>query len=191
MTHSAIAIIAFICLLTSAGGLDAQTAKKEYPEPEFNDKLYYYDEEKNELSDAERGLLTEDSRTSSFTSQESFYFVNGEKSAFRIKKGQKICFMLKWYNDHLDPNAYYTLMKMNYNPRKKRREIVLEQTSTMVHSSKQANVKVYYKTKKVKETKDQNNSVYVLRLFILDNLEPGEYVWKYERTDALFFGVDE
>lgn len=184
------ALAALACLLTTAT-MHAQAAKKEYPEPEFMDKLYYYNEEKNELSDAERGLLTEDSRSSSFTSEESFYFVNGERSSFRIKKGQKTCFLLKWYNDHLDPNSSFTLMKMSYNARKKRREVVLEQTSTMVHSSKQANVKIYYKTKKVKEAADQYSAVYVLRLFIIENLEPGEYVWKYGRSDALFFGVDE
>jgi hypothetical protein len=190
MQNNYIKFIFFICLSISTVKMKGQSEKKVYPEPEFTNKPYYYNEATNELADAQPGNLIQDSRTSGYNSEEEFYYVEGEKSNFRIKKGQKIYFLLKWSNDYLDPNAEFVLMKMKYNPRKKRREVILQQSSS--YSSNAADVKMFFKTKKVQEILDENNHVEnVLRLFIIENIEPGEYVWKFNSSDALFFGVDE
>jgi hypothetical protein len=189
LIHTASAI-----LLLSSFSVDAQTPAKTYPEPEFKDTPYYFDESKNELVNMQSASFTQDTRTSGFSSEEEFYYTEGEKAAVRIKKNAKMIFVTKWTSPDRDPTDYYQLMKLKYNPKKKRREVVMEQKSTYNNSKNAADVMIFFKTKDgqdIWDPEDKSYPKYYIRTFVVENLEPGEYVWKYGLRESLFFGVDE
>ncbi|MGZ3885043.1 MAG: hypothetical protein ACXVPQ_02760 [Bacteroidia bacterium] len=171
----------------------SQTTAKKYPEPDFQEKPYYFDEAKNELIEMQAGNLIQDTRRSGYIKAEEFYYVDGEKSTTRFKKSAKILFVTKMQTLESDPAEYFKLMKLNYNPKKKQREVVTEQQGTYNNSKNPTNVKIFFKVKNGQEIYEAGTDYpkFYIRVLVVENLEPGEYVWRYGLRDAAFFGIDE
>ncbi|MGZ3885045.1 MAG: hypothetical protein ACXVPQ_02770 [Bacteroidia bacterium] len=168
----------------------AEPAKKEYPVPSAQQKVYYYAEADNETEDLQTAYLSSDDRSTGFKTKEYFYMTPGEKCPMRIKKKAQLYFLVMFYDARFDPTQNYHLMKMNINAKKQRRECVVNKSSDWTGSSNTKFSYIAYSQKKVVDkTKDDG----VVRMFTVENLEPGEYVWTngWADGDAWFFGVDE
>lgn len=165
-------------------------AKKEYPVPSSQQKVYYYAEADNEAEDLQTAYLSSDDRSTGFKTKEYFYMTPGEKCPMRIKKKAQTNFLVMFYDERFDPTQSYHLMKLNINAKKQRRECVVNKSSEWTGSSNTKFSYIPYSQKKVvSKTKDDG----VVRMFTVENLEPGEYVWTngWADQDAWFFGVDE
>jgi hypothetical protein len=188
--------IACCALVINSSHLKGQD-KIDYPVPEFSVKPYYYYESKNLIVDLDKTRPISDQRTTGYGKSEEFYYFTGEKSSFRIKKGQKVYFIFRWQYDNSNPSEHFNLSKLNINSKKSRRELVTVQKSSWGGGShNKEEVNIFFTTKKVKTVIDPKNPKSekdVIRMITIENLEPGEYVWKYgmNQKDYLSFGIDE
>lgn len=151
------------------------------------------DETKNELVDMEAGNLIQDTRRSGYSKEEEFYYADGEKSSKRFKKSAKIVFVAKMQTLESDPAEYFKLMKLIYNPKKQRREVVTEVKGTYANSKNPTDVRIFFKVKNGQDIMEEGRDYpkYYVRALVVENLEPGEYVWKYGLREAAFFAIEE
>jgi hypothetical protein len=172
--------------------------EKKYPEPDIMDKIYYYNETSNEAIDLEYGFMIEGERFKGFAGigvEETLFEKNKEKSPVRIKKSDKIAFLIKLNDENTDLTKMFSLLKLTSNPKTKKRELITGKDEKWVASTSTTKlVRIRYTNKRVSETKDSSGDITMLvRLITVTNLEPGEYVFMDANNDgsgAAFFGLD-
>jgi hypothetical protein len=165
---------AFICLQNLSAQED--TTKPKYPVPEFENKVYYYNETTGrlkELTNCQLEAITD----KGILKDASVLGIKDEKSASRLTKTQKLKFLIR-VDDNVDIQKSMTLLKLTQNPKKVRREAL---TKNMKENA------IYFKNKRVAEVKDDSRLTYVY-LLTAENLETAEYIW-YSGISTCF-GVD-
>ena len=187
-TSVVLTALIFICSFLQLSGQD-----KKYPEPDLLDKLYYFDQSNRASVEMEYGIIQETERSKGyFKGEEMLMEYNHEKSMVRIKKSDKICFLIKMNSEELDVMAQFTLLKLTSNPKTKKREIITGKTDAWTSNTNSKLIKIMYTVKKVVEERDQyDNLRLVIRQISVVNLEPGEYAFVETGTSqCAFFGVD-
>ena len=168
---------------------------KKYPEPDFPDKIYYFDQTANKTVELEYGYLNETERAKGFAGmggEEKNWEYNKPKSMVRVKKGDKIGFLIKYTSEeNSDPPQVYSLVQFTTNPKTNKREIITAKTDAWTTNTNSKLKKIFFSSKKVVDKRDQYDNIsYIIRLITVSNLEPGEYAFVQGESECSFFGVD-
>jgi hypothetical protein len=184
-----------LTMLLLIGAKDQMAQDKKYPEPELFNKMYYYDQTANKEVEMEYGVMSEEERSKGFAGmggEEMLLQFSKEKSMVRIKKSEKVSFIIKVNGENDDLTSMFSVIQLTSNPKTKKREIITGKTDAWTSNTNTKLKKIPFSVKKAFTKKDEYDNVYfVIRTATLSNLEPGEYAFiEMSTNECSFFGID-